>query len=90
MLLLFVHLRIEIHILSLHWMMKNISHVNIGNIKIHHPVNDVTQLFIRIESYWFTLLRLEAWSISQHFNVVHREMQAANMLVSSEAITLGM
>ena len=39
-----VYLRIEIHILSLHWIMKNINYFNglLRNIKIahvfHHPV----------------------------------------------------
>ena len=44
------HLRIEIHILSLHWMMKNISYFNVcealGNIKIanvyHHTLQALT------------------------------------------------
>ena len=58
------------------------------NITSWRYVNDVTQMLMNKERYLLTfmLLRLEALSmITWHFNVLHREMQAARNVVLAKA-----
>ena len=65
-----------------------VRELNFVNITSWRYVNDVPQVLINKELYLqtFMLLCLEALSmITWHFNVLHREMQAARNVVLAKA-----